>query len=174
MDLDVVNMFVITGGMLAIPILAFVALFFLWPSVLIKIYYRYRRRALGMQVHYVRLKDYQFCYSFRGKPGHKPSILMLHEFSRRKDMWLCLIKFLPKNLHLVCVDMPGHGGTTCSSLDDLSIEGQVKRIHQVVDVSGADILAKSITTAKWKFWKTVGIQWWWRDPGSQLSSSSTF
>nr|KAF6473030.1 abhydrolase domain containing 6, acylglycerol lipase [Rousettus aegyptiacus] len=136
MDLDVVNMFVITGGMLAIPILAFVALFFLWPSVLIKIYYRYRRRALGMQVHYVRLKDYQFCYSFRGKPGHKPSILMLHEFSRRKDMWLCLIK--------------------------------------VVDVSGADILAKSITTAKWKFWKTVGIQWWWRDPGSQLSSSSTF
>lgn len=53
---------------------------------------RYRRRALGMQVHYVRLKDYQFCYSFRGKPGHKPSILMLHEFSRRKDMWLCLIK----------------------------------------------------------------------------------
>nr|KAF6473026.1 hypothetical protein HJG63_000094 [Rousettus aegyptiacus] len=130
MDLDVVNMFVITGGMLAIPILAFVALFFLWPSVLIKIYYRYRRRALGMQVHYVRLKDYQFCYSFRGKPGHKPSILMLHEFSRRKDMWLCLIKFLPKNLHLVCVDMPGHGGTTCSSLDDLSIEGQVKRIHQ--------------------------------------------
>lgn len=40
-------------------------------------------------------------------------------------------QFLPKNLHLVCVDMPGHEGTTRSSLDDLSIDGQVKRIHQV-------------------------------------------
>ena len=39
MDLDVVNMLVIAGGTLAVPILAFVALFLLWPSALIKIYY---------------------------------------------------------------------------------------------------------------------------------------
>lgn len=39
MDLDVVNMFVIAGGTLAIPILAFVASFLLWPSALIRIYY---------------------------------------------------------------------------------------------------------------------------------------
>lgn len=133
MDLDVVNMFVIAGGTLAIPILAFVASFLLWPSALIKIYYWYWRRALGMQVRYVRHEDYQFCYSFRGRPGHKPSILMLHGFSAHKDMWLTLVKFLPKNLHLVCVDMPGHEGTTRSSLDDLSIDGQVKRIHQFVE-----------------------------------------
>ncbi|XP_054585531.1 monoacylglycerol lipase ABHD6 isoform X1 [Eptesicus fuscus] len=133
MDLDVVNMFVIAGGTLAIPILAFVASFLLWPSALIKIYYWYWRRALGMQVRYVQHEDYQFCYSFRGRPGHKPSILMLHGFSAHKDMWLSLVKFLPKNLHLVCVDMPGHEGTTRSSLDDLSIDGQAKRIHQFVE-----------------------------------------
>lgn len=40
-------------------------------------------------------------------------------------------QFLPKNLHLVCVDMPGHEGTTRSALDDYSIMGQAKRIHQV-------------------------------------------
>ncbi|XP_073667368.1 monoacylglycerol lipase ABHD6 isoform X1 [Tursiops truncatus] len=133
MDLDVVNMFVIAGGTLAIPILAFVASFLLWPSALIRIYYWYWRRALGMQVRYVRHEDYQFCYSFRGRPGNKPSILMLHGFSAHKDMWLSVVKFLPKNLHLVCVDMPGHEGTTRSSLDDLSIDGQVKRIHQFVE-----------------------------------------
>nr|XP_006196510.1 monoacylglycerol lipase ABHD6 isoform X1 [Vicugna pacos]XP_015091857.1 monoacylglycerol lipase ABHD6 isoform X1 [Vicugna pacos]XP_031542243.1 monoacylglycerol lipase ABHD6 isoform X1 [Vicugna pacos]XP_031542244.1 monoacylglycerol lipase ABHD6 isoform X1 [Vicugna pacos] len=133
MDLDVVNMFVIAGGTLAIPILAFVASFLLWPSALIRIYYWYWRRALGMQVRYVHHGDYQFCYSFRGRPGHKPSILMLHGFSAHKDMWLSVVKFLPKNLHLVCVDMPGHEGTTRSSLDDLSIDGQVKRIHQFVE-----------------------------------------
>ncbi|KAM7063476.1 monoacylglycerol lipase ABHD6 isoform 1-T1 [Molossus nigricans] len=133
MDLDVVNMFVIAGGTLAIPILAFVASFLLWPSALIKIYYWYWRRRLGMQVRYVQHEGYQFCYSFRGRPGHRPSLLMLHGFSVHKDMWLSLVKFLPKNLHLVCVDMPGHGGTTRSSLDDLSIDGQVKRIHQFVE-----------------------------------------
>lgn len=41
------------------------------------------------------------------------------------------LQFLPKNLHLVCVDMPGHEGTTRSALDDYSINGQAKRIHQV-------------------------------------------
>ncbi|XP_049633684.1 monoacylglycerol lipase ABHD6 [Suncus etruscus] len=94
---------------------------------------RYWRRTLGMQVRYVQHEDYQFCYSFRGRPGPKPSILMLHGFSAHKDMWLSVVKFLPKNLHLVCVDMPGHEGTTRSSLDDLSIDGQVKRIHQFVE-----------------------------------------
>ncbi|XP_024412543.2 monoacylglycerol lipase ABHD6 [Desmodus rotundus] len=133
MDLDVVNMLVIAGGTLAVPILAFVALFLLWPSALIKIYYWYWRRTLGMQVRYVQHEDYQFCYSFRGRPGHKPSILMLHGFSAHKDMWLSVVKFLPKNLHLVCVDMPGHEGTTRSPLDDLSTDGQVKRIHQFVE-----------------------------------------
>ncbi|XP_036187653.1 monoacylglycerol lipase ABHD6 isoform X2 [Myotis myotis] len=133
MDLDVVNMFLIAGGTLAIPILAFVASFLLWPSALIKIYYWYWRRALGMQVRYVQHEDYQFCYSFRGRPGHRPSVLLLHGFSAHKDMWLSLVKFLPKNLHLICVDMPGHEGTTRSPLDDLSIDGQVKRIHQFVE-----------------------------------------
>ncbi|XP_024076674.1 monoacylglycerol lipase ABHD6 isoform X2 [Terrapene carolina triunguis] len=133
MDLDVLNMFVIAGGTLAIPILAFVASFLLWPSALIKIYYWYWRRALGMQVRYANYDDYRFCFSYRGRPGFRPSILMLHGFSAHKDMWLSVVKFLPKNLHLVCVDMPGHEGTTRSSLDDYSINGQVKRIHQFVE-----------------------------------------
>lgn len=45
-----------------------------------------------MQVRYVHHEDYQFCYSFRGRPGHKPSILMLHGFSAHKDMWLSVVK----------------------------------------------------------------------------------
>ncbi|KAM3846461.1 monoacylglycerol lipase ABHD6 isoform 1-T3 [Vipera latastei] len=133
MDLDVLNMFVIAGGTLAIPILAFVASFLLWPSALIRIYYWYWRRTLGVQVKYVHCGDYQFCYSYRGRPSHRPSVLMLHGFSAHKDMWVSIVKFLPKNLHLICIDMPGHEGTTRSSLDDYSIYGQVKRIHQFVE-----------------------------------------
>lgn len=53
---------------------------------------RYWRRTLGMQVRYARHGDYRFCYSFRGRPGHNPSILMLHGFSAHKDMWLSMVK----------------------------------------------------------------------------------
>ncbi|XP_013911157.1 PREDICTED: monoacylglycerol lipase ABHD6, partial [Thamnophis sirtalis] len=133
MDLDMLNMFVIAGGTLAIPILAFVVSFFLYPSALIKIYYWYWRRILGLQVKYAHCGDYQFCYCYRGRSSHRPSTLMLHGFSAPKEMWVSMVKFLPKNLHLICVDMPGHGGTTRSSLDDYSIYGQVKRIHQFVE-----------------------------------------
>ncbi|XP_051958086.1 monoacylglycerol lipase ABHD6-like [Xyrauchen texanus] len=132
MDLDMVNMFVIAGGTLAIPILAFVASFMLWPAALIKVYHWYWRRRLGMQVDYAEHEGYRFCYSHRGTPGVRPSFLMLHGFSAHKDMWLTIVKFLPKNLHLICVDMPGHEGTTRTSAIDYSIEGQVRRMHQFV------------------------------------------
>lgn len=38
-DLDVLNLFVIAGATLAVPILAFVASVLLWPSALVKVYY---------------------------------------------------------------------------------------------------------------------------------------
>ncbi|KAG7472894.1 hypothetical protein MATL_G00113970 [Megalops atlanticus] len=133
MDIDVLNMFLIAGGTLALPILAFMASFLLWPSVLIKVYYWYWRRTLGMQVRYADCGGYRFCYSSRGKPGTRPSILMLHGFSAHKDMWLSVVKFLPKHLHLLCVDMPGHEGTTRTCAEDYSIQGQVRRIHQFVE-----------------------------------------
>ena len=66
---------------------------------------RYWRRTLGMQVRYVRHEDYQFCYSFRGRPGHKPSILMLHGFSAHKDMWLSMV-------NVGCQSLPSSEGVT--------------------------------------------------------------
>ncbi|KAI9530553.1 Alpha beta hydrolase [Dissostichus eleginoides] len=132
-DLEVVNLFIIAGGTLAIPILAFVASFLLWPSALIKVYYWYWRRTLGLQVRYADCGGYRFCYAYRGKPGMRPSIIMLHGFSAHKDTWLSVVKYLPKHLHIVCVDMPGHEGTTRTNTEDYSIQGQVKRIHQFVE-----------------------------------------
>ncbi|KAJ8257937.1 hypothetical protein GJAV_G00191340 [Gymnothorax javanicus] len=133
MDIDTVNMLLIAGVTLAVPILAFAASYFLWPSILIKIYNWYWRRTLGLQVRYADCGGYRFCYSSRGKPGLRPSILMLHGFSSNKDGWLSLVKFLPKHLHLLCLDIPGHGGTTRTSTDDYSVPGQVRRIHQFVE-----------------------------------------
>ncbi|XP_036840197.1 monoacylglycerol lipase ABHD6 [Oncorhynchus mykiss] len=134
MDVDVVNMFVLAGGTLVIPILAFFASFYMWPAAIIHVYNWYWRRRLGLQVVYSENRGYRFCYSHRGKPGPgRPTILMLHGFSANKDMWLPVAKFLPKHQHLLCIDMPGHEGTSRTDARDYSIEGQVKRIRQFVE-----------------------------------------
>ncbi|CAI5687177.1 unnamed protein product [Oreochromis niloticus] len=46
--------------------------------------------------------------------------------------------FLPRNQHVVCVDMPGHEGTSRTGPEDYSIRGQVERIHQFVQSIGLD------------------------------------
>uniref|UniRef100_A0A3Q3KN59 AB hydrolase-1 domain-containing protein n=1 Tax=Monopterus albus TaxID=43700 RepID=A0A3Q3KN59_MONAL len=135
-DLDAMILFIIAEGTLVIPILAFVASFFLWPSALIKVYYWYWRTTLGLQVRYADCGGYRFCYSYRGKPGKRPSILILHGFSAHKDTWLTVVKYLPKHLHIVCVDMPGHEGTRRTNREDYSIQGQARRIHQFVETIG--------------------------------------
>lgn len=43
-----------------------------------------------------------------------------------------ILQYLPKHLHIVCVDMPGHEGTTRTNTEDYSVQGQVRRIHQVL------------------------------------------
>uniref|UniRef100_A0A7N8XIB3 Abhydrolase domain containing 6, acylglycerol lipase n=1 Tax=Mastacembelus armatus TaxID=205130 RepID=A0A7N8XIB3_9TELE len=100
---------------------------------------RYWRRRQGLVIRYTHSGSYRFCYSCRGKPGGEtPSLLMLHGFSATKDMWLALVQHLPRNQHVVCVDMPGHEGTSRTSADDYSIQGQATRIHQFVQSIGLD------------------------------------
>lgn len=136
MELSVV---MLAGGVLVAPVLAFVTSFLLWPGVLLKAYNWYWRRRLGLMIRYSHSGNYHFCYSVRGTPGGiTPSLLLLHGFSATKDMWLPVVKYLPRNQHVVCVDMPGHDGTSRTGPEDYSIRGQVGRIHQFVQSIGLD------------------------------------
>lgn len=139
MDWCWTTVLVLTGGVLSIPVLAFITSFLFWPGVLLKAYNWFWRRRLGLQVHYLYSGTYRFCYSTRGTPGGAaPSLLLLHGFSATKDMWLPVVKFLPRRLHVVCVDMPGHEGTSRTGAHDYSIQGQVVRVHQFVQGLGLD------------------------------------
>ncbi|XP_024126581.1 monoacylglycerol lipase abhd6-A [Oryzias melastigma] len=127
----------LTGGVLLLPVLVFVTSLLFWPGVLLKAYNWYWRRRLGLVVRYTYSGSYRFCYFSRGTPGGAtPSLLLLHGFSANKDMWLPVINFLPKEQHVVCVDMPGHDGTSRTGAEDYSIQGQVSRIHQFVQSVG--------------------------------------
>ncbi|XP_068605001.1 monoacylglycerol lipase abhd6-B [Brachionichthys hirsutus] len=133
------ELIMVSGGILVVPVLAFVTSFLFWPGVFLKAYAWYLRRRLGMVIQYSHSGSYRFCYSSRGTPGGAaPSVLLLHGFSADMDMWLLLVKYLPRSQHVVCVDMPGHNGTSRTGPDDYSIEGQVHRVHQFVQSIGLD------------------------------------
>ncbi|XP_061584320.1 monoacylglycerol lipase abhd6-A-like isoform X2 [Cololabis saira] len=138
MELSAAKTAMLTGGILVLPVLAFVTSFLFWPGVLLKGYNWFWRRRLGLQVRFSHSGSYRFCYSSRGSVGTEPTLLLLHGFSASKDMWLPVAKFLPRNRHLVCVDMPGHEGTSRTGAEDYSILGQVARIHQFVRSIGLD------------------------------------
>ncbi|XP_042310333.1 monoacylglycerol lipase ABHD6-like [Sceloporus undulatus] len=105
----------------------------LWPSLLFRIMIWYKRLIRGVTVKYIEHDGYRFCYLSRGKPGSQPSVLMLHGFSFNKDMWLSAIKLFPKKIHLVCLDMPGHGETTRLLAENYTAVDQAKKIHQFVE-----------------------------------------
>lgn len=51
-------------------------------------------------------------------------------------LFVFLLQYLPSKQHVVCVDMPGHEGTSRTGAKDYSIQGQVARIHQVCATDG--------------------------------------
>ncbi|XP_017284746.1 monoacylglycerol lipase abhd6-A isoform X2 [Kryptolebias marmoratus] len=125
MELTVAKVFMLTGGIMVFPVLAFVTSLLVWPGALLKAYNWFWRRRLGLVVRYSYSGSYSFCYSSRGTPGGAaPSLLLLHGFSATKDMWLPVVNYLPRDLHVVCLDMPGHEGTSRTCAEDYSIQGQ--------------------------------------------------
>ncbi|XP_072296208.1 monoacylglycerol lipase abhd6-A-like [Eucyclogobius newberryi] len=127
----------LTGSvLLLLPVVFFVTSFMFWPGILIKIYNWFWRRRLGLSVSFSSVGSFRFCYSSRGTPGGAPSLLLLHGFSANKDMWLPVLKFLPQQYHVVCLDLPGHDGTSRFQNEDYSISGQVSRVHQFVHSIG--------------------------------------
>ncbi|XP_040060906.2 monoacylglycerol lipase abhd6-A isoform X1 [Gasterosteus aculeatus] len=133
------ELIVLSGGILVLPVFVFIASFLFWPGSLLKAYNWFWRQRLGLLVRYSHCGNYRFCYSSRGTPRDAtPTLLLLHGFSASKDMWLPVVNHLPRDLHVVCVDMPGHEGTSRTGAEDYSIQGQVTRVHQFVQSIGLD------------------------------------
>ncbi|XP_054834219.1 monoacylglycerol lipase ABHD6-like [Eublepharis macularius] len=133
MDFILFQLLLIFPGILLI---IFLTVYFLQPSALIRFLIWAVKNINGLQVRYAEHNGYKFCYLSRGKPGVQPSVLMLHGFALNKDMWLITLKNFPKNIHVIAVDMPGHGDTTCLPADSYTAFDQVKRIHQFVECIG--------------------------------------
>ncbi|XP_013380459.1 monoacylglycerol lipase ABHD6 [Lingula anatina] len=114
-----------------------VLLYYTHPTLLFEWYMRYQLYSSGLCVRYVKNEERTYCYAERGtRTPDRSSILFIHGFTASKDMWVPLVKLLPKNLHIVAVDLAGHGHTTQVPGEDISFLGQIKTLHQFVELIG--------------------------------------
>ncbi|XP_054834247.1 monoacylglycerol lipase ABHD6-like [Eublepharis macularius] len=139
MELTAVKIiFMILGSILACLTSILISRYHLWHKIFFKILTWLKRIKRHMKVKYIKHNGYNFCYLTRGTPGSQPSMLMLHGFSLNKDMWLETLKYIPREIHVICLDLPGHGATTRLLGDNYAAAEQAKRIHEFVKCIGLD------------------------------------
>ncbi|CAG5126726.1 unnamed protein product [Candidula unifasciata] len=113
-------------------------LYFIQPSKLIQAYFRVAVRWSGMRMKCTKPLKEGFIFSY-GEKGSKVkgqmSILLLHGFSADHFMWASIVQNVPSSIHVVAVDLPGHGFTSDPEEgDDIGFEGQVHRVRQFLDL----------------------------------------
>ena len=81
----------------------------------------------------VKVSDnFEFSYMERGNAkDNEISLLLVHGFSSDKESWCLMGKAIPKRIHIIALDLPGHGSTTRKEKEDVSIQGLAKRVEQV-------------------------------------------
>ncbi|XP_078603953.1 monoacylglycerol lipase ABHD6-like [Branchiostoma floridae x Branchiostoma japonicum] len=98
----------------------------------------------GLSVKFVTVEGFRFAYAERGRPSEtQPSILFLHGFSSSKSAWANFINALPRNLHIIALDLPAHGESDRNPDEDVSMEGQANNIHRVGGASCTPHLSRS-------------------------------
>ncbi|XP_035687649.1 monoacylglycerol lipase abhd6-B-like isoform X2 [Branchiostoma floridae] len=100
---------------------------------------RFNTWRAGCTTKYVKVGEQQFAYMERGRPSKdQPSLLLIHGFADRKESYCDMIMHLPKHLHLIAVDLPGHGDTGIKAKADLTVEAYAAKLHQFVSAVGLD------------------------------------
>ncbi|WP_166253133.1 alpha/beta fold hydrolase [Marinobacter salicampi] len=73
----------------------------------------------------------------RGKPGaDRPTVILIHGFAAMKENWSSWLPLLPKNWHLVVVDLPGFGESEYRPDRDYRFETQAERLKGWLQAKG--------------------------------------
>ncbi|CAH1230095.1 ABHD6 [Branchiostoma lanceolatum] len=126
------------GAVLTTLALAIIVIYF-QPAYIVHFFLRLNKWRAGCTTKYVKVGEQQFAYMERGRPTkNQPSLLFLHGFSDRKETFCEMIMHLPKHLHVIAVDLPGHGDTGIKAKADLTVEAYAAKLHQFIGVVGLD------------------------------------
>ncbi len=116
----------------AVTVLA-VVLYFVLPGLLIKWAIGSERKASGLQEKRLRVGDHEIVYLEGGKGE---PILMVHGFTANKDNWTRFAKFITPVYHVVALDLPGFGDSTCLDNGSYTVTDQAKRLNQFANAVG--------------------------------------
>uniref|UniRef100_A0A069DNH7 acylglycerol lipase n=1 Tax=Clytia hemisphaerica TaxID=252671 RepID=A0A069DNH7_9CNID len=107
------------------------------PVVFLKLFLRCRIFQLGFFKRQIAVGEQLFSYIERGNSSSKKtSLLFIHGYSNSKEIFLDVIAWLPRDLHVISVDLPGHGESMWDEKDQVSITNYVDKIHQFVQAVG--------------------------------------
>jgi len=107
--------------------------YFVLPDLLVKWATESERKAAGLQEKRVRVGDHEIVYL---EGGGGETILMLHGFAANKDNWARFAKSISPPYHVVALDLPGFGGSTCLEDASYRIADQAKRLNRFADAVG--------------------------------------
>ncbi|CAH1230083.1 ABHD6 [Branchiostoma lanceolatum] len=129
----------LAGGSTLVSVAAALFVYYLRPAYILILLRWYNVWKTGFKIKFVNVAGRQFGYMERGQPQEgEPSILFLHGFTDRKETWCEMMKYLPGHLHMIAVDLPGHGDTEIKPKDDLSFKNGLVILHQFVGAIGLD------------------------------------
>ncbi len=107
--------------------------YFVLPGLLVKWATESERKAADLQQKRVRVGDHEIVYL---KGGHGETILMIHGFAANKDNWTRFAKWISPAYHVMALDLPGFGESTCLADASYSIADQAKRLNRFADAVG--------------------------------------
>lgn len=83
----------------------------------------------GMQEKSLQVGDQHMVYL---EGGHGDNVLLIHGFAGDKDNWTYLTPYLSSKYHVIAVDLPGFGESTCDPKSSYSVTKQAERLHSFV------------------------------------------
>lgn len=89
--------------------------------------------AAGLQKQSVLAGDTHWVY-YEG--GNGPTIVLLHGFAARKEVWLPVARLLTPHFHLVIPDLPGWGESSRNAGASYDIDAQVARLQDFLQTLG--------------------------------------
>jgi len=108
------------------------------PALIYKMIIRLLLRKAGLTIKYEQLGGSKFCYAERGtSTPERSSIVFVHGFTSSKDSWVSTMKGLPRDQHVVAVDLLGHGETSLpAAFERVSVDYIAEHLHKFLSLAG--------------------------------------
>lgn len=103
------------------------------PGLMVKWARESERKAAGLQTKTVHVGDHEIVYL---EGGQGEQVLMVHGFSANKDNWTRFAEFITPKYHVVALDLPGFGDSTCLETASYRMADQATRLDQFANSVG--------------------------------------